>query len=216
MTNQTLSHLTLQSLDNYRAAATQAVVAYRLGGHRLVSAVNGALKSSVYPRTAKLAPRATDRMNAVRGNVSEIVVKGIDQTAARADQVIALSSSTAAAQVTKAAKLAAGVSNETVANGLETAARLSLPGAKIALVVSSRVAQGAQALAKAAGSRPHAKAAHSAVGVAKRKLAPVARKARAVVKAAPKAAAKAVSKVTAKVAAKPAPKRAVKTAKSAR
>ena len=212
MTTQTLSHLTLQSLDNYRTAATQTVAAYRVGSHRLVSAVNGALKDTVYPRTAKLSLRATNRMNAVRGNVSDIVVKGIDQAAARADQVIALGASTAAAQVTKAVELAAGVSNETVANGLQAAVKLTLPGAKIALVLSSRVAEGAQALAKAAGARPMAKAADAATTVVKRKLAPVARKAKATVKAVVKAAPKAAAKVVAK----PAPKRAAKAAKSAR
>ena len=78
MTAQTLSRVTLQTLENYRTAATQAVVAYRLGGHRLVGAVNGALKNGVYPRTAKMAPRATERLNEVRGSVSKIVVKGIE------------------------------------------------------------------------------------------------------------------------------------------
>ena len=65
MTTQTLSHLTLQTLDNYRTAANQAVVAYRLGSHRLVNVVNATLENSVYPRTAKLAPKATRRMNGV-------------------------------------------------------------------------------------------------------------------------------------------------------
>jgi len=32
MTSQTLSQVTLKSIENYRTAATQAVVAYRLGG----------------------------------------------------------------------------------------------------------------------------------------------------------------------------------------
>ena len=223
-TNPTLGHLTLQSLNNYRSAASQAVVAYRLGSHRLVSVVNGALKDSVYPRTAQLSLRATNRMNEVRGNVSDIVVKGIDQAAARADQVIALGSSTAAAQVAKIAELAAGVRNDTVANGLQAAVRLGMPGANIALVVSSRVAQGAQALAKAAGARAPHQVSRSAATTAKRKLAPVARKARAVVKAvqkaapqaAAKAAVKAVTKAVTKAAPKAAPKRVAKAGQSAR
>jgi hypothetical protein len=183
MTNQSLSRVTLESLKNYRTAATQAVVAYRLGGHRLVSVVNGALEDSVYPRTAKLAPRATDRMNEVRGNVSQIVVKGIDQVAERAEKAIELGSTTAAAQVTKMAKFAAGIDNEIVANGLRAAARLSMPGAKVALVVSSRVAEGASALAGAAGARPVRKAVRKAAAGSKRKVAPLAQRAKAMAKA---------------------------------
>ena len=191
MTTQTLSRVTLQSLENVRTAATQAVAAYRSGGHRLVSVLNGALKNSVYPRTAKLAPRATGRMNQVRGNVAEIVVKGIDQVARRAGKVIALGSTTAAAQVNRVARFAAGIDNEIVANGLQTAARLTMPGAKVALAVSSRVVDGANALADVAGARPVRKVVGKAAAGAKRKAAPVARKAKGAVATATQRAAKA-------------------------
>ena len=184
MTTQTLNHVTLETLKNYQAAATQAVVAYRLGGHRLVGAVNGALANSVYPRTAKVAPRVTVRMDEVRGNVSDVALKGIDQVAERAEKAIELSSTTAAAQWTKAAAFVSGIDNEIVANGLQTAARLMLPGAKVALAVSSKVAEGADALVVAA--RPARKAA----APAKRSAAPVARKAKTALKTEARRAAK--------------------------
>lgn len=183
MTTQTLTRLTLESLENYRTAATQTVVAYRLGGHRLVRMVNGALMDSVYPRTAKLAPRTTDRMDEVRGDVAEIVVKGIDLIADRAENAIELSSTTAAKQVSKVARFAAGVDNEIVANGLQAAARLTMPGAKVALVVSNKVAEGAIVLANAAGARPARKAVRKAAAGAKRKAGPMARRAKATAKA---------------------------------
>ena len=195
MTNQTLSRVTLASLENYRTAATQAVVAYRLGGRRLVGVVNGALKNSVYPRTARLAPQATERMDEVRGNVSEVVVKGIDQVAERAEKAIAVGSRTAAAQVSKVAKFAAGIDNEMLANGLQAAARLTMPGAKVALAVSTKVAKGAKALAGAAGSGSVAKATRKATASVKRQAAPVARKAAATVKKASRRVAKVAKSV---------------------
>ena len=195
MTTQTLSRVTLQTLENYRTAATQAVVAYRLGSHRLVGVVNGALENNVYPRTAKLAPGATERMNEVRGNVSDIVIKGIDQMAERTEKAIDLGADTAAAQVAKVADFAAGIDNEMVVNGLQTAVRLSMPGAKLALVVSGKVAERAEALVEAAGGKPVKKAMRRAGVVAKRKTAPVARKAKATVKTAAKRTRKAVAKV---------------------
>jgi hypothetical protein len=210
MTSQTLSQVTLKSIENYRTAATQAVVAYRLGGHRLVRVVNGALKRSVYPRTAKLAPRTAHHMNEIRGNVSEVVVKGIDRVAERAEKVIELSSTTAAAQVTKVADFAAGIDNEVVFDGLQAAARLTLPGARFALVVSGRVAKRATALADAVGARPAQKAVRKAAP--KRKLAPVARKAKAPVKTAPKRVAKVAKTVQAPLAKAPRAARAKKAA----
>lgn len=169
MTTPTLSHLTLQTLDNYRTAASQAVVAYRVGSHRLVNAFNDTLENSVYPRTAKLAPKTTRRMDGVRGNVSDVVVKGIDQVAERTEQAIEMGSTAAAAQVKKAARFAAGIDNNLVASGLQTAARLTVPGAKVALAVSGKVAEGAHALAGAAGARPVRKAVRKTTVKAGRK-----------------------------------------------
>ena len=187
MTTQTLSRVTLQTVENYRTAATQAVVAYRLGGHRLVGVLNGALKKSVYPRTAKLAPRVTHHMNEVRGNVSKIVVKGIDRVAERTEHVIESTSTTAAAQVNKMASFAAKVDNEVVADGLQVAARLTMPGAKVALALSGRLARRANALADAAGASAAVRTtARKPAARAKGKAAPVARKAKAAVKTATK------------------------------
>jgi hypothetical protein len=178
MNTTTLSRVTLQTLENYRTAANQAVVAYRLGSHRLVGVVNGALENTVYPRTAKLAPRATDRINGVRGNVSDIVVKGIDQVAETTGKAIDLGADTAVAQVTKVADFAAGIDNTYVAGGLQTAARLTMPGAKVALVVSGKVADGAQALAQAAAGKPVKAAARKAGARVQRAAKPVVRKAK--------------------------------------
>jgi len=224
MTTPTLSNLTLQTLDNYRTAANQAVVAYRLGSHRLVNVVNATLENSVYTRTAKLAPQTTRRIDGVRGNVSDVVVKGIDQVAERTGQAIEMGSTAAAAQVKKAARFAAGIDNDLVASGLQTAVRLSMPGAKVALAVSGKVAEGAHALAGAAGARPvrkaarkspakavsksatktaskTAKAVHEVAGKAQRQTTPVVRRAK-----------KAVAVTTQR--AKPAVTRAVRVAKA--
>ena len=167
----TLSHLTLQTLDNYRTAASQAVVAYRLGSRRLVNVVNATLENSVYPRTARLAPVATRRMDGVRGNVSDVVVKGIDQVAERTEQAIEMGTAAAATQVKKAARFAANIDNNLVASGLQTAVRLSMPGAKVALAVSGKVAEGASALAGAAGARTVRKAVRKTTVKAGRKNA---------------------------------------------
>ncbi len=179
MKNQYLSHVTLETLENCRAAASRSVLAYRSGGRRLIGAVNGALEHSVYPRTARLAPRATALMNEVRGNVSQIVIKGLDQAATSAATAIEFGANTAGTQVNKLARFAAGVDNPVVAHGLQTAARLTMPGAKVALAISGKVAAGAIALADAAGARPVRRAARQAAAAPRRvvKRAPQAAKA---------------------------------------
>jgi hypothetical protein len=214
MNTQTLSRVTLQTLENYRTAATQAVVAYRMGSHRLVGAVNGALENAVYPRTAKLAPRATERLNGVRGNVSDVVVKGIDQVAQSTEKAIDFGADAAVAQVTKVADFAAGIDNAVVSGSLQTAVRLTMPGAKVALVVSGKVADGAQALAQAAAGKPVKAAVRKAGARVQRAAKPVTRKAKAqpVVKATKQRVAKAVKTVEAEVAKAPRRVRAARKA----
>ena len=201
MTTQYLSHVTLETLENYRTAAARSVVACRSGGRRLIGAVNGALEQRVYPRTAKVAPRVTEFMNGVRGDVTQIVIKGLDQTAARAETAIEFGAKAAGTQVNKLARYAARVDNPVVADGLQTVARLTMPGAKVALAISGKVAAGAIALADAAGARPVRSSARKAFAtipaprrVAKRAAqvakAPLA-KARRVGRAAKKAVARA-------------------------
>lgn len=179
MNTQTLNGVTLKTLDNYRTAATQAMVAYRLGGQKLVSALNSVLENRVYPRTAGVAPQVTVRMNEVRESISAVVTQGIDEIADRTVKAIESGSSVAAAQLKKVSELAAGVHNPVVANGLQAAARWTMPGANVALALSSRVTQGANALADAAGARPVRKAVRKAAHGIQRKGAPVVRKAKA-------------------------------------
>lgn len=194
-----LSHLTLETLENYRNAATQGVLAYRSGSRRLIGAVNGALEQRVYPRTAKLAPRATELMNDVRGNVTQIVIKGLEQSAARATTAIEFGANTAGTQVNKLARFAAKVDNQVVANGLQTVARLTMPGAKVALAISGKVAAGAAALADAAGARPVRGAARKAAAAPRRAAKRAAQAAKAPVAKARRsavAARKAVKRAT--------------------
>jgi hypothetical protein len=170
MTTQYLSHVTLETLENVRNAAKQGLAAYRSGSRRLIGAANGALEHTVYPRTAKLAPRATEFMNEVRGNVTQSVIKGLDQTAARAAMAIEFGANTAGTQVNKLAQFAPAHDSPAVANGLQTVARLTMPGAKVALAISGKVA---------AGARPVRSTARKAAAAPRRVVKRAAKAARA-------------------------------------
>lgn len=218
MTTQTLRRVTLQTLQNYSTAATQVVAAYRQGGHRVVAAVNGAFRNSVVPRTRKLTQGATDmaqdatvRINEVRGNVSEILVKGIDRVAHRTERAIEAGSSAAAARVAQVAEFAAGVENPLVANSLQTVALLTMPGAKVALAVSGKLAERTHALADAVGVRTAAKPTRKAIAKAP-KASPVVRQAKANVNAASRRVTKAAKAVEAQVAKAPRQVRAARKA----
>jgi len=180
MNNQALNDVTLQTLGNYRTAATRAMVAYRLSSHRLVRAINDVLSDSIYPRTAHIAPRATVRMDEVRSGISDVLAKGIDEIADRTEKAIESSSNAAAAGLNKVSEFATRIDNPIVVNGLKSAARLALPGAEVARVLSTKIAQGAHALADAAGARPVRKAVRKAAANVKRKSAPVVRQAKVV------------------------------------
>ncbi len=173
MTVQTLSSVTLETIENYRNAAMFAVDAYRAGSLRLIGAVNSGI-DNVYSRTGKVAPQLTKTVAQLRGDLSDIIVKGVDEVALRSDKVIDASSEAAVVGVTKVAKFTAGIDNAIVVGGLETAARLSLPGAQVARTVSAKVAEGADKLARAASGkgavRKAAASAKKAAATTQRKL----------------------------------------------
>lgn len=214
MAAQTLSRVTLQTLRNYTTAAQRTVAATRLGGHRIVGAVDGALKTRVYARTVKVLPQTTGRLDEIRDGVTGFVTKGIDRLAQRTEKAIETGAAVAAEQVTRAARLASTVENPIVANGLQTAARLTMPGAQLALVWSGKVAEGAEALAKAAGVRPVRRAVRQAAAGTKRKAAPVARRAQRATKAVTTRARRTASSVV--EAAQPTTTRAKRTARTAK
>jgi len=153
MTIQTLSTVTLQTIENYRNAAALAVNAYRTGSNRLIEAVNDSLEANVYSRTGRVAPQLTNKLIQVRGGLTDIIVKGIDGVSERTDKAIEASSNTATKSVTKVAEFAAGIDNRVVANGIEAMVRLSLPGAKVGLAVSAKLAEGVDTLSRAAAGK---------------------------------------------------------------
>lgn len=154
MTTPSLSRLTVQTMANYRVAATQMVAASGAGSRRFVRAVDGAIETQLLARAAKLAPKPAERMDELRGGASRMVVKGIDQFEKAAETTIVRGSEFAVAQVARLADMAAEAKPAVFAEGLHTAARLSIPAAQLALMVSSKVAEGATSLADVAGAHP--------------------------------------------------------------
>ncbi len=127
-------------------------------------------------------------------NYRSAAVKGLDAVSAGTERAIVMSANSLSSQVKRIAKLANGVDNRVVARGLQAAARISLPGAKVALTLSERVAAGADKLAQVAAG-PRKATASAAI---KAKTAAGQRGAK--LKAAPKraVAAKPASRIVAK------------------
>lgn len=169
MTIQTLSNVTIETIENYRNAANAAVKAYRVGSQRLIDAVNAGLEKGVYARTEEYAPNLTLTMNQLRGNVTDIIVKGVDGVSANTERAITVSTTAAAERVSKVAEFAAGFDNRVVVSGLDAAVRLSMPGAKAALAVSAKVAERADALSRAVAGKPVKAAARKAAKAVEKK-----------------------------------------------
>jgi hypothetical protein len=182
MNQASLSSVTLATIENYRNAANEATRAYQAGTQRLIDGLNKGINEQVYSRTSKVAPNLTDALSNVRGRMTEIVIKGIDEITSRTEKAVEVGSDGVAKQVNRAAEIVAGIDNVMLANGLQVAARLSLPGAKVALAVSGKVAEGAKALSGAAAGKGFKAAAEAAVRSTKRKGAAVSRRAAKTVK----------------------------------
>ncbi|MDE2613063.1 MAG: hypothetical protein KGL78_06440 [Burkholderiales bacterium] len=152
MSTPSLSRLTIQTMANYHVAASQMVAATGAGSRRLVDAVDGTLRTRVLARAAELAPAPVQRMETLSDDTSRRMTQGIRQLEQVAEASIERSNRFAAAQLVRFAEIVAEVKSPAVAEGLQTAARLSMPAAQLALQVSTKVAEGATALADAAGA----------------------------------------------------------------
>ena len=157
MNTQSLSRITMETMANYRTAASQVVAASGAGSRRLVRVVDGTLHQQVLPRATKLAPQVGERMEAAVTTVNRYALQGIEQIVVAAETTIARSSDFAVAQVTRLSDMAAEVNMPILTEGLQTAARLSMPAAQFALKFSNAVADGATSLADVAGAHPVAK-----------------------------------------------------------
>jgi hypothetical protein len=149
MTQTTLRTVTLETVANYRQVAEHAVGAYRDSGHRLLAMMSRNLDRS----TARIAPQLTAALRQASTKVSDVAAKGIDRVSAQTERVIELGSTRVSARIDRVADLVEGIENRYVATGLQTAARLSLTGAQAALILSEKLAAGADKLAAVVGGK---------------------------------------------------------------
>ena len=160
MTPSTLRAVTLKTVANYAQVAERAVLAYRVGGHRLIAAMQRGVDLAALNGPERLALA----LRRAGGNVGGLAGKGLDLVSSRTERAIEVSSSGVTQQLARVADLADGVDNSVVAGGLQAAARISLPGAQAALALSERLVAGA---AKLPGKPVDQAAAKLRAGVAR-------------------------------------------------
>lgn len=158
MTQASLRSLTLQTLSNVGRAAELSVGTYRDGGHRLIALVQRGIGQTAGRGARRLSPRLAAVLRRISGlgdQVGGVAVKGLDAVSAGYERAISFGQSGLTTQVRRIAALADGIDNRVVNAGLRTAVRLSLPGARVALAISERVAAGAETVhGKVAGVAP--------------------------------------------------------------
>ena len=139
MNTSSLRAVTLQTVANYAQAAERAVVAYRVGGHRLIAAMQRGVDLAAQTGPARLATA----LRRAGGNVSGLAGKGLDSVSSRTERAIEIGSTGMSRQLRRVADLAEGVDIPVLSTSLQAAARISLPGALAALALSERVVAGA-------------------------------------------------------------------------
>ena len=158
MTQASLRSLTLQTLSNVGRVAELSVGTYRDGGHRLIALVQRGIGQTAGRGARRLSPRLAAVLRRISGlgdQVGGVAVKGLDAVSAGYERAISFGQSGLTTQVRRIAALADGIDNRVVNAGLRTAVRLSLPGARVAVAISERVAAGAETVhGKVAGVAP--------------------------------------------------------------
>jgi hypothetical protein len=206
MTQATLRAVTLKTIANYAHAAERAVDAYRVSGHRLISAVQRGVDQAATASADQMMPRVTKAVRKASLRASGLVGKGVDTVSRGTERVIERSTDTVSAQLERMADMAEGLDNKLVASTLQATVRVTMPGAQAALALSERVAAAVDKLPRAkAAKRETAARGARARKAAKEVEAPVEAVVKAVKKAAAKPAAEAAKPVRAGRAAKPAP-----------
>ncbi len=201
----TLRAVTLKTVANYTQAAGRAVVAYRVGGQRLIAA----MQRSVDRAAAQGPDRLAAALRRASGNVGGLASKGLDVVSNSTERVIELSSTGVNSQVRRVADLVDGLDIAVVSNGLQAVARISLPGAYAALALSERVVAGADKLPGTPVAQASAAVRRRAAKVAtpvEDAVQAVAQQAKTTVKPTLKHARKAAAPVLAEVVAAVAPK----------
>jgi hypothetical protein len=178
MSTQALSRITIETMANYRTAASEVVAATGAGSRRLVRLVDGTVQQQVLPRATRVAPRSAERLDAVRGRLSRWAEQGIDVAQQRAEAGITRTSEFAITQLGKWADRAAEVQAPAISSGLDAAASLSLPAANLGLLLSGKLAEGATQLADVAGAHPVAKTVRKAGAKVRKQASTAARRTR--------------------------------------
>ena len=146
MTQITVRAVTLQTVANYTQAAERAVGAYRASGHRLINAVQRSVDRAAQQGAERLAPRLAAALRRASGNMTGLASKGLDAVSSGTERAIELGSTGVSSQLGRVADLVEGVDNRVVVSGVQAAVRISMPGAHAALMISERVAAGADKL----------------------------------------------------------------------
>ncbi len=152
MTTSTTSlrAVTLQTVANYRHAAERTLRAYRSGGQRLIAVVRGGVDQAAQRGAEPYVPALAAALRRAGDNLGSMAHQSLDAVSERTSRAITIGADGVSSRVRRVADLAEGVDNKVVATGLQAAVRVSLPGAKVALALSERVASGADKLAEVA------------------------------------------------------------------
>lgn len=159
MTTTSLRAVTLQTLANYRLAAERTLRAYRSGGQRLIAVVRGGVDQAAQRGAEPYVPALAAALRRAGDNLGSMAHQRLDAVTERTSRAITIGADGVSSQVQRVADLAETVDSRLVATGVQAAVRVSMPGAKVALALSERVASGARKLADVAAGAQAAKVA---------------------------------------------------------
>ncbi len=156
--SNTLRAVTLKTVANTTLAAELAVHAYRVGGHRFLSAMQRGFERAAAGSAERFAPKLAAVLRHAGDKVGGLAVKGLDAVSARTERAIEAGAAGVNAQVGRVAKFAARAERPAVVTGLKAVSRLTMPGARAGLLLSERLAAGADKLSAAAAGPRSARA----------------------------------------------------------
>ena len=147
MSNQTLSAVSLETINLYANAAKSIVGAYRAGSSRALQGLEGRLATGLNSERVQISESLKTSLLAAEQQIAAIIRGSYEGASSAAERVIEAATSVATTGVNTVSAATSQVQAGLPGNAAEALFTLQMPGAQLSRDVAARVADAAQKVA---------------------------------------------------------------------
>lgn len=147
MSTQSLSAVSLETINLYANAAKAIVGAYRVGTTRTLRGLKGRLASGLNSDSVQISDSLKSSMLAAEQQIASLVHGGVEAAASAYERAIEAAATAATTGVNRVAAAASQLQNGLPGTTAEALIALQMPGAQLSRDMAARVAEAVQQVA---------------------------------------------------------------------